>query len=76
MYSITSTVPYTMIVANNQFLHNENINESNFLVELMEQIHSGTENWSLPVLNLNFADLMSNLVQLETNKSVWSVNIQ
>ena len=44
MYSITSTVPYTMIMANNHFLHNENINESNSLVELTEQLNPGTEN--------------------------------
>ena len=44
MYSIMSTVPYTMIMANNHFLHNENINESNSLVELTEQLNPGTEN--------------------------------
>ena len=44
MYSIMSTVPYTMIMANNHFLHNENINESNSLVESTEQLNPGTEN--------------------------------
>ena len=44
MYSITSTVPYTMIMANNHFIHNENIHESNSLVELTQQLNPGTEN--------------------------------
>ena len=44
MYSITSTVPYTMIMANNHFLYNKNINESNSLVELTEQLNPGSEN--------------------------------
>ena len=33
-----------MIMANNNFIHNENINESNSLVELTEQLNPGTEN--------------------------------
>ena len=44
MNSITITVPYTMIMANNHFLYNENINESNSFVELTEQLNPGTEN--------------------------------
>ena len=44
MDSITSTVPYTMIMTNNHFLHTENINVSNSLVELTEQLNPGTEN--------------------------------
>ena len=44
MYSITSTLTYTMIMANNHFRQNENINESNSLVELTEQLNPGTEN--------------------------------
>ena len=44
MYAITSTIPCTMIMANNHFLYNKNINESNSLVEFTEQLNPGTEN--------------------------------
>ena len=58
MYSITSTVPYTMIMANNHFLHNENINESNSLV--------GETDGSIRLLNLNCRGLKSTFGKLET----------
>ena len=67
MYSVTSTVLCAMIMDNNHFLRNENINESNSLVELTEQLNPGTENEiniidnSRYYTNEDFRELMENL---------------
>ena len=42
---------YSMIMANNHFLYNENINESNSFVVLTEQLNPGTENNEINIID-------------------------